>query len=170
MIKELQNKTDLEIGELISKLKIQLLEMRFKIENGEVSDLHKFKEIRKFIAVAMTVLSKRKVKVSFSTHSIQLIKTVDNKQVINSINNINLISSLVENHQNKEKSTTSKSTAKKITKTKVVDKKEISKDSESFKKAKPSSNAKHASKEKKPKINATKNTKSSVQIRKSAKG
>lgn len=95
MIKELQNKTDIELGQLICKLKIQLLELRFKVANGELETTHTAKEIRKTIANAMTVLSQRNVKVSFTTHSTQLIKTVNNKQVINSINNASLISSVV---------------------------------------------------------------------------
>lgn len=85
MIKELRTKTDNELGNLISKLKIQLLEMRFKIANGEVEGLHKFKEIKKTIAMAMTVLSERNVKISFSTFSTQLIKQKDGKQEIVSL-------------------------------------------------------------------------------------
>lgn len=85
MIKELRTKTDNELGNLISKLKVQLLEMRFKIANGEVEGIHKFKEIKKTIAMAMTVLSERNVKISFSTFSTQLIKNKNGKQEIVSL-------------------------------------------------------------------------------------
>lgn len=82
MIKDLRTKSDNELGNLISKLKVQLLEMRFKIANGEVEGIHKLKEIRKTIAMAMTVLSERNVKISFSTFNTQLIKEKDGKQQI----------------------------------------------------------------------------------------
>lgn len=85
MIKDLRKKTDIELGELISKLKIQLLEMRFKIASGEVDGLHKVNQIKKTIAIAMTVLSERGIKISFTTNSIQLISTKDNKQEIKAI-------------------------------------------------------------------------------------
>ena len=85
MIKDLRTKTDNELGSLISKLKTQLLEMRFKIANGEVEGLHKQKEIRKTIAMAMTVLSERNVKISFSTYSTQLIKRKGKTQQITSL-------------------------------------------------------------------------------------
>lgn len=82
MIKDLRTKSDNELGNLISRLKVQLLEMRFKIANGEVEGVHKLKEIRKTIAMAMTVLSERNVKISFSTFNVQLIKEKDGKQQI----------------------------------------------------------------------------------------
>lgn len=85
MIKELRQKTDNELGELISKLKVQLLETRFKMANGELEDIHKRKEIKKTIAMAMTVLSERNIKISFSTFSTQLIKEKNGKQEISSI-------------------------------------------------------------------------------------
>lgn len=85
MIKELMKKSDVELGELISTLKVQLLEYRFKMANGEVEGLHKIKETKKMIAMAMTVLSQRNIEVSFTTHTIQLIKKTDKKQEIKSI-------------------------------------------------------------------------------------
>lgn len=112
MINELKNKTDVELGELIYKLKIQLLEMRFNIANGNMNDVHRVKEIKKTIAVAMTVLSQRNVKISFSTHSTQLIKTVDGKQEIKSINNATLIQSEAEKMKNKVTTSEKKETSK----------------------------------------------------------
>lgn len=82
MIKELRQKTDNELGELIAKLKVQLLETRFKMANGELENIHKRKEIKKTIAMAMTVLSERNIKISFSTFDTQLIKSKDGKQQI----------------------------------------------------------------------------------------
>ncbi|MCF0217525.1 MAG: 50S ribosomal protein L29 [Malacoplasma sp.] len=79
MIKDLRTKSDVELGNLISRLKIQLLELRFKIANGEVEDINKLKEIRKTIAMAMTVLSERDVKISFSSFNTQLYKNKNGK-------------------------------------------------------------------------------------------
>lgn len=78
MISELIKKTDNELGHLILKLKHKLLEMRFRIANGEVEELHKVSEIKKTIARTMTVLTQRGIKISFTTHAIQLINK-DNK-------------------------------------------------------------------------------------------
>lgn len=85
MIKELRTKTDIELGELISKLKIQLLEMRFKIAAGEIEGLHKVSEIKKTIAMAMTVLSERNIEVAFTINSIQLIDRKEKQQKIQAI-------------------------------------------------------------------------------------
>ena len=162
MIKELQNKTDIELGQLICKLKIQLLELRFKAANGELETTHTAKEIRKTIANAMTVLSQRNVKVSFTTHSTQLIKTVNNKQVINSINNASLISSVVS--QKAQQTNKKKSTKVSANKTKT---------SEPKKQVNNVDNKKNKV-QTKPAIKSvgSKSTKkqSSVQIRKTAKG
>lgn len=87
MIKDLRTKTDIELAELITKLKIQLLETRFKMANGDTENIHKRKEIKKTIAKAMTVLSERNVKISFSTFDTQLIKQKDGKQEIKVVNN-----------------------------------------------------------------------------------
>lgn len=106
MIKELRTKTDNELGDLISRLKVQLLEMRFKIANGEVEGVHKLKEIRKTIAKAMTVLSERNVKISFSTLNTQLIKEKDGKQQITSLSIVT--SSDKDNKSNNKKHETAK--------------------------------------------------------------
>lgn len=162
MIKELQNKTDIELGQLICKLKIQLLELRFKAANGELETTHTAKEIRKTIANAMTVLSQRNVKVSFTTHSTQLIKTVNNKQIINSINNASLISSVVsQKAQQTNKKPTEKVTANKA-KTNEP-KKQIKNVDNKTNKVQPKPAAK-------PTANKSSKKQSSVQIRKTAKG
>lgn len=106
MIKDLRKKTDVELGELISKLKIQLLEMRFKIASGEVEGLHKISEIKKTIAMVMTILSERNIRVSFTTHTIQLIKNEKNKQEIKAIKLENLVN--VSSVSNKSQSTDNK--------------------------------------------------------------
>ncbi len=112
MIKDLRNKTDIELGELISKLKVQLLETRFKMATGETENIHKRKEIRKTIAMAMTVLSERKVKVSFSTFDTQLIKNKDGKQEIKTISSFEEKEEKKTTTPNNEKETSAKKTEK----------------------------------------------------------
>ncbi|MDE7088369.1 MAG: 50S ribosomal protein L29 [Malacoplasma sp.] len=123
MIKDLRTKSDNELGNLISKLKVQLLEMRFKIANGEVEGVHKLKEIRKTIAMAMTVLSERNVKISFSTFNTQLIKEKDGKQQIIGLPIVTeKDSKTVSNH--KQKPEPKKETDKNVNKTNQEVKKE----------------------------------------------
>lgn len=74
MIKDLRIKTDIELAELITRLKTQLLEIRFKVANGENKEQHKSREIKKTIAIAMTVLSERKVKLSYTAYQTRIIK------------------------------------------------------------------------------------------------
>lgn len=164
MIKDLRKKTDLELGDLISKLKVQLLEMRFKMANGQVNEVHKISGIKKTIAMAMTVLSERNIKVSFSTHSIQLIKDNKGKQEIKAIK----ISSLVTEEPKVVKKTTTNNQVKK----------EIEKpQSKSSSTSKKTSSTAKSSVAKKPTAKTPTNSnlknsskKQSVQIRRSAKG
>ncbi len=53
MIKELNQKTNEELCNLIVRLKLQLLESRFKMASGELEKTHKIREIRKTIAQAL---------------------------------------------------------------------------------------------------------------------
>lgn len=81
MIKDLRIKTDIELAELITKLKTQLLEIRFKVANGENKEQHKGREIKKTIAIAMTVLSERKSKLSYTAYQTRIIRfNKDGKQ------------------------------------------------------------------------------------------
>lgn len=164
MIKDLRKKTDLELGDLISKLKVQLLEMRFKMANGQVNEVHKISGIKKTIAMAMTVLSERNIKVSFSTHSIQLIKDNKGKQEIKAIK----ISSLATEEPKVAKKTTTNNQVKK-----EVEKPQP-KSSSTSKKTSSTANSSIA---KKPTAKTSTNSnlknsskKQSVQIRRSAKG
>lgn len=81
MIKDLRVKKDIELAELITKLKTQLLEIRFKVANGENKEPHTAREIKKTIAIAMTVLSERKAKLSYTAYQTRIIKlNKDGKQ------------------------------------------------------------------------------------------
>lgn len=114
MLKDLRTKTDYELVELIEKLKIQLLETRFKMANGELEAVHKRKEIKKTIAKAMTVLSERNVKIFFTSTDTQLIKEKNGKQEITSFNKISEKNSSNKTDKNdSKKSTTSKKTSEK---------------------------------------------------------
>ncbi|WP_412032250.1 50S ribosomal protein L29 [Malacoplasma muris] len=125
MIKDLRKKTDIELGELISSLKVQLLEYRFKMANGDVEGIHKISEIKKMIATAMTVLSERNIKISFTTHTVQLIKISNNKQDIKAIKLESLAKEVSDKKSNKQAKTTPKTNKKPIpnkTSNKVISK------------------------------------------------
>lgn len=59
IIKELQAKTNQELSDLISQLKMKLLEIRFNIANGDTEDSKNIKEIKKTIARILTILNQR---------------------------------------------------------------------------------------------------------------
>lgn len=164
MIKELMKKSDVELGELISTLKIQLLEYRFKMANGEVEDLHKIKETKKMIAMAMTVLSQRNIEVSFTTHTIQLIKKTDKKQEIKAIK---LKSLATEVKPNKDaKKTTKKETTTKAETKPVANKKPAPKAAANKEVTKPASKQSTNTNLK----SSSNNRQKTVAIRRTAKG
>ena len=86
MIKELNKKTNEEICALIVRLKLQLLESRFKKASGELEKTHKIAEIRKTIAQAFTVLNARDIDLTIGTHGVTMYDR-KSKQV-KSINNV----------------------------------------------------------------------------------
>jgi large subunit ribosomal protein L29 len=83
MNKELRTKTNEELCTIIMRMKLQLLEARFAIANGEIQKTHKLPEIRKTIARALTILEERNTKVSIGTHGIIIhdAKTGESKAV-----------------------------------------------------------------------------------------
>lgn len=86
MIKELNQKTNEEICALIVRLKLQLLESRFKMASGELEKTHKIAEIRKTIAQAFTVLNSRGIDLTIGTHGVTM---YDRKnKTVKSINNV----------------------------------------------------------------------------------
>lgn len=84
MINEFRNKTNEELGQLVVKMKSKLLEYRFREASGELEGTHKVKMVKKTIAMALTVLSERNVKLSLSSHDHALILVKDGKKVTNS--------------------------------------------------------------------------------------
>ena len=57
--KELRNKSNEELCDLVVKCKEQLLQIRFNIANGEAEKIHRIKEIKKTIAKSLTILNER---------------------------------------------------------------------------------------------------------------
>jgi len=72
MNKELRKKTNEELCALIVRLKLQLLESRFRMASGELEKTAKLVEIRKTIARALTILNERHIKVSFGSHGVNM--------------------------------------------------------------------------------------------------
>jgi large subunit ribosomal protein L29 len=85
MNKELRTKTNEQLCSLIMRLKLQLLESRFKMASGELEKTNKLPEIRKTIARALTVLGERDIKLSIGTHGITMInkKTGQTQSITN---------------------------------------------------------------------------------------
>jgi large subunit ribosomal protein L29 len=73
MNKELRTKTNEQLCSLVMRLKLQLLESRFKMASGELEKTNKLPEIRKTIARALTILGERDLKLSIGTHGITMI-------------------------------------------------------------------------------------------------
>ncbi|MDR1235119.1 MAG: 50S ribosomal protein L29 [Mycoplasmataceae bacterium] len=85
MNKELRAKTNEELCSLIMRLKLQLLESRFRMASGELEKTNTLPEIRKTIARALTILNERHIKLSIGTHGITMrnLKTNEIKSITN---------------------------------------------------------------------------------------
>ncbi|MDR0675383.1 MAG: 50S ribosomal protein L29 [Mycoplasmataceae bacterium] len=85
MNKELRAKTNEELCSLIMRLKLQLLESRFRMASGELEKTNTLPEIRKTIARSLTILNERGMKLSIGTHGITMrnIKTNEVKSITN---------------------------------------------------------------------------------------
>lgn len=59
--KDLRKKTNAELQEIITKLKTQLLEIRFAAVTGQTEKQANAKEIRKTIARVLTILNQREL-------------------------------------------------------------------------------------------------------------
>lgn len=57
--KDLRKKTNEELTDIVSKLKMQLVEIRFSVTSGETEKLANASEIRKTIARALTIINER---------------------------------------------------------------------------------------------------------------
>ena len=68
---DLRKKTNEELTEIVSKLKLQLLEIRFSASSGETEKQGNASEIRKTIARALTIINER-----------EFVKKMDNKKVL----------------------------------------------------------------------------------------
>ena len=71
--KELLDKSNNELAILVLNLKLKLLECNFAAANGSLEKPHSIKEIKRLIALILTMLNQRGFDVSISTHGIDLI-------------------------------------------------------------------------------------------------
>jgi large subunit ribosomal protein L29 len=85
MNKELRAKTNEELCSLIMRLKLQLLESRFRMASGELEKTNTLPEIRKTIARSLTILNERGIKPTIGTHGITMhnLKTNEVKSITN---------------------------------------------------------------------------------------
>jgi ribosomal protein L29 len=81
IIKELNTKTSQELAILVFRLKLQLLEYRFKKQAGQLEKSHMTNEVKKTIAKAMTVLKSRNVDISIGTHGLTMYDRTNNKVI-----------------------------------------------------------------------------------------
>jgi large subunit ribosomal protein L29 len=86
MNKELRTKTSEELCSLIMRLKLSLLETRFKMASGEGDKNNQAAEIRKTIARALTILNQREIDVTIGTHGVTMYDRKNNK--VKSITNV----------------------------------------------------------------------------------
>ncbi|GHU26435.1 hypothetical protein FACS1894152_1030 [Bacilli bacterium] len=86
MNKELRTKTSEELCSLIMRLKLSLLETRFKMASGEGDKNNQAAEIRKTIARALTILNQRQIDVTIGTHGVTMYDRKNNK--VKSITNV----------------------------------------------------------------------------------
>ena len=68
---DLRKKTNEELTEIVSKLKLHLLEIRFSASSGETEKQGNASEIRKTIARDLTIINER-----------EFVKKMDNKKVL----------------------------------------------------------------------------------------
>jgi ribosomal protein L29 len=113
IIKELNTKTSQELAVLVFRLKLQLLEFRFKKQAGQLEKSHLTNEVKKTIAKAMTILKSRNVDISIGTHGLTM---YDRKA--NTVTSLNKEASEVINATNKavDEATNSKANKKSVDK------------------------------------------------------
>jgi large subunit ribosomal protein L29 len=70
--KDLLNKTNEELSILVFRLKLQLLEFRFRRQSGDFAKVHLVSEIKKTIARVLTILKSRSIELSIGTHGISM--------------------------------------------------------------------------------------------------
>jgi large subunit ribosomal protein L29 len=106
MNKELRAKTNEELCSLIMRLKLQLLESRFRMASGELDKTNTLPEIRKTIARSLTILNERGIKLSIGTHGITMrnVKTNEVKSITNVVQEA-LKATTVKDDKNAKKET-----------------------------------------------------------------
>ncbi len=62
--KDFRNKSDQELIEIVKKLRVKLLEYRFKNASGEFDKPHQIRFARKSLAQALTILQERNINIA----------------------------------------------------------------------------------------------------------
>lgn len=70
--KELRTKTNEELCALVFRMKMQLLESRFKMAAGEMEKTHTIVDVRRTIARILTILKQRHIDLSIGTHGVTM--------------------------------------------------------------------------------------------------
>ncbi|MDR3163504.1 MAG: 50S ribosomal protein L29 [Mycoplasmataceae bacterium] len=111
MNKELKAKTNEELCSLIMRLKLQLLESRFRMAHGELEKTNVLYDIRKTIARAMTILTQRHIKLTIGVHGITMYNTQTKE--VKSITNA--VEQALKAHAENKKNLTEKEAIKQAT-------------------------------------------------------
>jgi large subunit ribosomal protein L29 len=70
--KELRTKSNEDLCALVFRMKMQLLESRFKIAAGEMQKTHTIVDIRRTIARVLTILKQRNIDLTIGTHGVSM--------------------------------------------------------------------------------------------------
>jgi large subunit ribosomal protein L29 len=70
--KELRTKTNEELCALVFRMKMQLLESRFKMAAGEMEKTHTIVDVRRTIARILTILKQRNIDLTIGTHGVSM--------------------------------------------------------------------------------------------------
>jgi large subunit ribosomal protein L29 len=76
--KELRTKTNEELCALVFRMKMQLLESRFKMAAGDMEKTHTIVDIRRTVARILTILKQRKIDLTIGTHGVTMYDRNDN--------------------------------------------------------------------------------------------
>lgn len=76
--KELRTKTNEELCALVFRMKMQLLESRFKMTAGEMEKTHTIVDIRRTIARILTILKQRNIDLTIGTHGVSMYDRTNN--------------------------------------------------------------------------------------------
>jgi large subunit ribosomal protein L29 len=100
--KELRTKTNEELCALVFRMKMQLLESRFKTVAGEMEKTHTIRDIRRTVARILTILKQRHIDLRIGTHGVTMYDR--NNNTVKSLTDY--VQSVFENQNKKVKEDT----------------------------------------------------------------